>query len=324
MHVIDEPGFGHLVDVDPDTYHADIIRSSNSSLGRFLENRREYVAEHVLRTRRRKQTPALGFGGLFHAMTLDRSTLGRYAVAPSRRDVEPDAYAPDDPEGDKRALGNKNPGKAALDEFRAGLDGRIEVDPVDAALAKVMVDAIVQHREANDLIFAAEGLREQAAVWTEPETGRLMRCRWDIVFPERNLVVDLKTFAGKEGEDLLGNPHAFASYCDRYALHRQAAIYLDAFHAVYRRNATFAFVFVEKHREPRVSVQRVEVDSIPAQIGRIEYLQAIEQLAECERTNDWRVPAEREVGPFLVPEWKQRKHEYDEGGRADFSGVETT
>lgn len=320
MHHIDDPGRGRLIACPEDAYHADIARSSNSSIGRFISARREYVAEYVTRTRKRKWTPALGFGGLFHAMTLAPHEMDRYAVAPSRRSIEPDRYKADDPDGDKRALGNENPQKAALKEFREGLNGRAEVDPADAKLANAMVQAIGRHEAANDLIFAKEGLREQTAVWTCATTGRLMRCRMDLVFPERNLIVDLKTFSSREGEDLLADPHAFAAHCFRYSYHRQAAIYLDAFYAVFRRNATFAFVFVEKHNEPRVSVQRVETDSIPAQIGRSEYLTAIESLAECEVTGDWRVPAELEVVDFAVPQWKRNQHEFS--GEADYTGVD--
>jgi hypothetical protein len=320
VHRIDEPGHGHLVDIGESDYHADIIRSSNSSLGRFLDNRREYVAEHVTRTRRRGTTAAMGFGSLFHAMAL-RQPVDRFAVMPSRRVVDPDRYAPDDPEGDKRANATEKAGKAAMEKFRADLGDRVAVEPADAKLAAVMAQALAAHPEANDLLFATEGLREQAAAWTDLETGRLMRCRWDLLFPERNLVIDLKTFAGKEGEDLLGDPHAFASYCDRYSLHRQAAVYLDAFWSVYQCNATFAFVFVEKHPEPRVSVQRVEVDSIAAQIGRHEYRQAIRELQECERTGDWRVPAELGAVPFMVPEWKQRKFEHEDDVRVDLTGA---
>lgn len=319
----DLPGRGHLVDIDEDSYHAEQTRSSNSAIGRFLTARREYVAEYVTRTRKRSTTPALAFGRLFHAMLLDPVDLqGRFCVPPTRREVEPHRYADDDPDGDKRAHGAEKAGKAALAEFRLETVGRTEVDPVDARFARVMADALRAHEQANNTVFAAEGLREQSAAWTDEETGKLMRCRWDLVFPEQDLIVDLKTFSSRAGEDLLGDPHAFASHCDRYGYHRQAAVYLDAYYAVYRRNARLAFVFVEKHAEPRVSVQYVETDSPAAQVGRLEYRQGLAEIAECERTGDWRVPAERGVVGYALPEWKQRKYEYEEEGRADFSGVQ--
>lgn len=85
-----------------------------------------------------------------------------------------------------------NDGKAKLAEFEAANSGKTIMSAEEGEQIRMMVDSIMAHPQARELI-EADGLIERSYFWQDGPTGLRCKCRPDKFIPERGLLVDVKT-----------------------------------------------------------------------------------------------------------------------------------
>lgn len=148
-----------------------------------------------------------------------------------------------------------------------------------------MRDAVMAHPGASALL-AAPGVAEASVYATDPDTGKLIRCRPDKLRYD-GIVVDVKTT-----ED--ASPEGFAKSLANWRYHVQDPWYMhvlrlayDAGHLPPQFAAPKAFVFlaVEKAAPHAVAVYVLDAES--RAIGQSQLRKNLDTLAECERTGVW-------------------------------------
>jgi hypothetical protein len=267
-------------------------RLSSSGIELFRKDRRDFV-EHIIQRRPRVATEEMSLGKYVHGLVLEPDTVvHRFATAPSRSDLDPSLFGTD--EGAKLVKRNTKEGKAAYAQFVAEAGDRTILLPEQSILGARMLRALFEHPTASDLLFADDdGHNEQALLWRDDQTGRLLRARLDRLLLERGLIVELKT-----DQDCDPTKSRNRWRWREWGYHRKAAFYLDGAYAATGRNHTFKYVFVENTSRPRVSVYTLETDSPCVEQGREEYGQTILDIEACERAGDWREPWEIGEQPF--------------------------
>jgi hypothetical protein len=308
-----------IYDLPEADYHGDRARDSHSAIEIFLRRRSDYPKWRA-GTYRRKPAKHLEFGGYFHALLGEGRAVAdeRYIVAPSRLDIG-QAKAGD---LDAHVLCNRTrkAGKLAYEECeaRAAAEGKRIVLPQDAQRAAAMIEALRVHHEAGDLLFGDDGQSEVTVHFDGP-TGRPSKCRIDRLRPVH--AVDLKTYE-PDSDSRRDDTERLVYQAYKFGYHRQAAWYLGALRKETGRVYSMPFVFVSNEDEPKVFVWWAELDATPVSVGEDENFAALEAIAECERTGDWRQPFERNVGqPLPLPPRIAAEFERRIAGGLDTSGV---
>jgi exodeoxyribonuclease VIII len=162
----------------------------------------------------------------------------------------------------------------------------VKVHGADYVLTGKEADSIIYMQQAinNNLhasaLLDAEGWAEVAVFATDPETGTLVKCKFDKLLKKRFDSVDLKTT-----QDLRDFNKSVANY--RY--HVQAAFYSDVFEwATGLEAGHFDFLAVEKDT-PCIS-RIFRLDTAAIQYGRKLYRQNLNTYAECLKNNEWPMP----------------------------------
>jgi exodeoxyribonuclease VIII len=147
--------------------------------------------------------------------------------------------------------------------------------------------------------LGAPGRCELSVYATDPETGVLVKCRFDKL-TDSGFAVDLK-----KTQDLRDFGKSVASY----GYHMQAAFYSDVWEwATGERLAGFVFAAVEEQM-PHASAP-LTLDAEALDIGRMLYRKALNQYADCLNTDEWpgiaMPPAE-----LQLPGWYINQFEID-------------
>lgn len=281
-----------LWDVAEADYHAS-HKTSGSRIELFRRDRRDYV-DQVLHGKSKPPSDEMAFGKYVHALVFEPEKVpGRYVVAPSRGDLDPSIEDP--AERIKLVKRNTKAGKEAWEQCVAEAGKRTILMPDFAARAKPLIEALAKHPEASKAL-RLPGLPEQSAIWTDVETGETMRCRFDKLCPEHSIIVELKT---DRDADPTKNGNQWRWYDAGH--HRKAAIYLDAAWAIFKRNFTFAYIYVENTDRPRVSYRELQVDDPAVMVGQDEYRETIRQIQRCRSTGVWLEEFEIGAHPHPVP-----------------------
>lgn len=193
-----------------------------------------------------------------------------------------------------RVIDGGNGKTARADAARA--EGLIPITAEQEAQAKGMAASIHDHPEASALLDKATG-REVSAYATDPETGIVMRCRFDALGPTYGL--DVKTTT--DSADPTGE--WFARTIVKYGYHSQAAWYLDLAALAGEPLAAFLFLFVEKDPPYLVSVCELSPDFLEA--GRARNRRALNLYARCVEADDW--PAYPGLHTIQAPAWVLRQ-----------------
>lgn len=169
--------------------------------------------------------------------------------------------------------------KEQRDDARA--EGRVPMLVKDFLVAKAMADAVLMDKVARP-IFEMDSLREPSMFATDPATGVPMRARLDLLAPETELMVDLKTAQSAANDD-------FARDAAKYGYQVQEWHYRRTLGVASRLDdympGRFLFVVVEK--SPPYLVNVIELDAEFAQIGRSQVDRALRLYAECAATDTW-------------------------------------
>lgn len=226
-------------------------------------------------------TPALTFGRLFHALTLEQDDWDtRFAVAP---------------DCDRRTKA----GKQQWEEFVDASGGLTIVTTADIARASAMRNAVMNHGVAREII-EANGLTEMSSFWERD--GIPCKMRADKIDTKNNIVIDLKTC-------LDASPHAFAGSIMKYGYHVQAAWYLDRVRDVIDKSMDFLFVAIEKNPPHIVAVYRINDQSVD--VGRREIEELLDLFKYCTSRNEWGGYSD-DVEEIGLPKWAVPTEEVEE------------
>lgn len=226
----------------------------------------------------REQTEAMQLGAATHAAIL-----------------EPDAF--------ERRFGRVVAGHGSSREVKEHKAALVEAGlyPLAAAAydkAIRMRDAIWSHRRAADLLRSCE-MREATAVWRDPGTGVLCKCRPDAL--GAFVCVDVKTSAAAHAEK-------FPQWCDRYSVHVRVAHYLAGL-AELGRDMThrdgYRIIAVENTEPHEVAVYPIHADMVEA--GNAERDRLLASYAACVRAGDWPGYGDGEQEPLVLPEWRMKQ-----------------
>jgi len=215
-----------------------------------------------------KPTDALTFGTAFHTAFLEPEKFNdQVAVGPSVG---------------KRTKGWK--------DFVALNEDKIVLHPNDFDVLNEMLESLRNNDLAMSLLRTK--VRELSAYNYYDDL--LIKARADAIDLERNMLVDLKTTQDASLDK-------FSRSAAEYKYHVQAAFYLDTFNAVSDLKLDkFVFVCVEK--KPPYDVQSYVCDPEMIKLGRETYRKALNVLAECERTNQWKGYAQI-IMNLTLPRW---------------------
>lgn len=161
-----------------------------------------------------------------------------------------------------------------------------------------MQEAVYSNQTAKNWLEKS-GRRELSVFAQDPETGALVRCRFDIL-TDCGFSIDIKKTQDAREE-------AFSRAIDNYRYHVQAAFYSDVFlWATGEKLAGFKFIAVEQEMPHGCKTYRLDETAIIE--GRRLYREDLNLYAECLKKQDW--PCyEDEESLISLPEWRIRQIE---------------
>jgi len=299
-----------------------------SSLETFLRSRKTYLRKHVLGTLETPTSPAMEFGRLVHLAVLEPDRFeSETAPAPSiPRNKGPGIAAwkayesggqvvrgPCDSKNRvawrdfSETLGANDVGVLPKDyeeaaDYLAILEanrGKILVPPDTSFKCQAIRDSVWEHPVAH-AILSKDGIKREAETKWVDQSGIEMFAHPDLIWPGGG--ADLKTTRDVR-------PEAFASSCENYGYHRQAAIYLlDAHREFYGDRGERFFHIVADSTEP-YDVEVYEMDPEWIDAGVVEVREALDTLALCVEHDDWRSPGAKAGGALelMRPPWAAGK-----------------
>ena len=223
-----------------------------------------------------ESTAAMIFGSMFHTLALEPELFKvEYAVLPSGLDRR------------------TKEGKAIYADFQIENVGKQMVSADDYVAARNMVKGLRSHSRANQAL--AGGQAELSIFWQAHGPDGLIDCksRLDYV-TESGVIVDLKTTT-----DARIDP--FSRQCWQLGYHRKAAFYMDAYKAMFGKEAE-GFLFIALEKEPPYGTALYLLDETASDQGRREYIHDLNAYAECLKNDLWPCYPD-EVMAILLPAW---------------------
>lgn len=204
-----------------------------------------------------KQTAAMAIGSATHSAILEPESFAKqYVTLPAGKDRRSAEY---------KALCATH-----------GTDNVLV--SADASQINAMQSAVRANPIANKWLYQEQGRNELSVYAKDPETGILVRCRFDRLL-DRGFSPDLKTTTD-------ASPRGFSNIISKYGYAFQAALYLDTyFWATGDRLSGFGFICVEKAAPHNVMCYRLDDESI--EVGRHQYRQALIKYASCLESGVW-------------------------------------
>jgi hypothetical protein len=281
--------------MDNQSYHADTTRISKSGLDQIARSPAHYWQNYLAPDRpKRKQTPALLIGSVFHKLTLEPETFKQeYLVEPDNapnRPTELQLFAENPSAKTRQAIDFWGRLEATYPEHQV-----ISRDVFDTA--QRMRDAVMKHPAAREL-FAIGGTAERTVLFTEPVSGAPCKCRPDYETKE-DIVLDLKS-------TIDASPAEFGRSAYNYRYHVQAPFYLDGINAEAGFRKVNDFVFIACEKEPPFGVGVYFADKAALELGREAYIADCETYMECLRTGQWPAYSPGILG-LQIPSWAYRR-----------------
>jgi exodeoxyribonuclease VIII len=141
----------------------------------------------------------------------------------------------------------------------------------------VMREAVRANDAANE-IMTDEGMAELSAFVIDPETGVLMRCRFDWLTVD-GVCVDIK-----KTQDC--REWAFSRSLHNYRYHVQAAMYSHIYELLFDRPLqSFKILAIEE--QPPCANVLYDIDPLAMQYGHKLYREALEAYAAAFRSGEW-------------------------------------
>jgi exodeoxyribonuclease VIII len=204
-----------------------------------------------------KQTAAMAMGSATHSAILEPDSFAKqYVTLPDGKDRRSTEY---------KALCAAN-----------GTDNVLV--SADASQISAMQSAVRANPVANKWLYQEQGRNELSVYAKDPETGILVRCRFDRLL-DRRFSPDLKTTTD-------ASPRGFSNAIAKYGYAFQAAFYLDTYYwATGDVLDGFGFIAVESKAPHNVMCYRLDDESIA--VGREQYRSALNIYANCLESGVW-------------------------------------
>ena len=204
-----------------------------------------------------KQTAAMFMGSATHSAILEPESFAKqYVTMPAGKDRRSTEY------------------KALAAEY--GADNVLSV--ADSHQIQMMQNAVRANPVAHKWLYQEQGRNELSVYAKDPETGVLVRCRFDRLL-DRGFSPDMKTTTD-------ASPRGFSNAIAKYGYAFQAAFYLDTYYwATGTKLESFGFIAVESKAPYNVMCYRLDDESI--EIGRSQYRSALNTYAECLESGVW-------------------------------------
>lgn len=204
-----------------------------------------------------KQTAAMAMGSATHSAILEPESFSKqYVTLPSGKDRRSAEY------------------KSLCAEY--GTDNVLV--SADSYQIGAMQTAVRANPVANKWLYQEPGRNELSVYAKDPETGVLVRCRFDRLL-DRGFSPDLKTTTD-------ASPRGFSNAIAKYGYAFQAAFYLDTYYwATGDVLDGFGFIAVESKAPHNVMCYRLDDESI--EVGRAQYRSALNTYANCLESGVW-------------------------------------
>jgi len=204
-----------------------------------------------------KQTAAMAMGSATHSAILEPDSFAKqYAFLPQGKDRRSTEY---------KALCAEH----GADNVLTNLDNFQIIQ---------MQRAVRANPIANKWLYQEQGRNELSVYAKDPETGVLVRCRFDRLL-DRGFSPDLKTTTD-------ASPRGFSNAIAKYGYAFQAAFYLDTYYwATGDVLDGFGFIAVESKAPHNVMCYRLDDESI--EVGRNQYRSALNTYANCLESGRW-------------------------------------
>lgn len=206
-----------------------------------------------------KESPALIFGRLFHAILLTPESLDtEFAITPNvdRRTKE---------------------GKAEYAKFLENSKGKTVVDVEMVGKAAAMAQAVQSNELCRKLL---DGEKEVPLFWIDELTGEKCKCRLDVSndIGEINIIVDLKTTDCAETE-------IFIRSAIKHGYDFQLAMYKEGVKANTGKEPLCVIIAVEK--EPPYAINILQADELFVQRGYDQFRNLLGKYHYCKESNNW-------------------------------------
>ena len=204
-----------------------------------------------------KQTAAMAMGSATHSAILEPESFAKqYVTLPAGKDRRSAEY---------KVLCATN-----------GTDNVLV--SADASQINAMQSAVRANPVANKWLYQEKGRNELSVYAKDPETGILVRCRFDRLL-DRGFSPDLKTTTD-------ASPRGFSNAIAKYGYAFQAAFYMDVYYwATGQRLEGFGFIACESKAPHNIMCYRLDDESI--EVGRGQYRAALIRYAECLESGQW-------------------------------------
>lgn len=257
-------------------YHIDRTAISHSVLEVFRESIPLYHGTYVTGSiPKREPTPAMVIGSALHCYLLEPDEFDlNFAILPKV---------------DRRT----SVGKEQWTVFQANSGGKTLIDKDQFNIVEAMAASIRSHDLGRQLIETS-GMTEQAIRWTDPETGLLLKCRFDKLFPHRGVSFDLKTASDP-------TPNTWIRQAANFGYHRQAALYKAGAEIAMGEVLDFFHVVVGTSQPYEVVVY--ELDQAAIALGRKQNSESLIELSHCREVESWTGRHSSEVYLAALPAW---------------------
>ena len=204
-----------------------------------------------------KQTAAMFMGSATHSAILEPESFAKqYVTMPAGKDRRSTEY------------------KALAAEY--GADNVLS--GADSHQIHMMQKAVRANPVAHKWLYEQPGRNELSVYAKDPETGVLVRCRFDRLL-DRGFSPDLKTTTD-------ASPRGFSNAIAKYGYAFQAAFYLDTYYwATGDVLDGFGFIAAESKAPHNVMCYRLDDESIA--VGREQYRSALNIYANCLESGVW-------------------------------------
>ncbi len=268
--------FGFYEGMDFDGY-AGIDALNGSSL---LHMRRSPMKYRHEKDHPSPPTPAMILGTATHRMILEPDRVNDFSVWGEGEDQ------------------NVRRGKV-WDAFKAANADRMIIT---AAERDAMVGmAVGARRNLPIMKYAnAKGKCEVSMFWKDSTSGRLYKGRIDKII-DGHLIPDLKTTRDCR-------PYKFGAQAYQLGYHIKMAMYWSGYKAITGYEPKMRLLAIESKPPHESAVYRVTKDVLVQ--GLEEWQQLEQQLAECEKNDDWPA-AEQEETDLVLPTWATEKIDED-------------
>lgn len=263
-----------------------------SSLLRKFDRSAAHARQHMLHPP--PPTPALELGRAIHLAILEPDRFEKEVI---RGLTKPDSDAP----LERRS----NRDKAAWAEFENRHADKQILRAEDYRLCQSMRRAAWKHPLAR-AILGAEGARELACVYDDPDTGVRCKIRPDLVLVHEGhrTVVDVKSA-------LDASPRGFGRQAANLGYYQQAWMYSHGLDVLRPAATGFLWLAIEKEPPFEVAIYEATVDVL--ELGKRAYDRQIAAWKRCNETGEW--PGYNDTKSDLwVPRWRLRElEELDDG-----------